>query len=304
MVAHMHNGSGRRSRLRNLFAERRVHVRNGHESRYVVLSPTLQAGVAAGALALVALLALTSYNAISGRLDLAARERELAALGADKALAERAADQAQALQQRNAAAEAEIARLTEALAQTQAQARDDGEASARLAALQTELDTATARNRELAAALAEARAAGQAQAAQAGAAPSAEIEALRAEVTGLRAEIDRLEREAESLRRSAAQAREALGALQAAPAPGTPPQAPDGGAAADRITIAADPAAQEVRRLQQDLADAHAAIDALSAVSERAEQLGSLVAAPETTVDVASDAPSAPVILPSPPAPR
>jgi chromosome segregation protein len=220
MVAHMHNGSGRRSRLRNLFAERRVHVRNGHESRYVVLSPTLQAGVAAGALALVALLALTSYNAISGRLDLATRERELAALGADKALAERAADQAQALQQRNAAAEAEIARLTEALAQTQA--RDDGEASARLAALQTELDTATARNRELAAALAEARAAGQAQTAQAGAAPSAEIEALRAEVIGLRAEIDRLEREAESLRRSAAQAREALGALQAAPAPEEP----------------------------------------------------------------------------------
>ena len=337
-------GSGRRSRLRNLFAERQVHVRSGHESRYVVLSSALQIGVAAGGLALVVLLALASYDAISGRLAVITQQRELAELTADKADAERTAEQLEALRPRHEAALGEITRLTEALAQ----AEDDTEASATLAALQAELDAATAENRELAAALEQARVADRADAAQADAAQSTDMEALRAEVTGLRAEIDRLEREAQSLRRTATQAQQALDALQAAsgatnPAPPAPLQVPpEDEAAPNRITIAADPAAQEVRRLQQDLAGAQAAIDALSAdleaakspragagpsrpatiaaadlarlkaqlsaASQRVEQLGaSLVAAPEGAApeDVASDTPTDPVLtLPSPPAPR
>lgn len=337
-------GSGRRSRLRNLFAERQVHVRSGYESRYVVLSPGLQIGVAAGGLALVVLLALASYNAIAGRLALVTQQRALTELAADKAEAERAAEQLEAVRSRHEAAEDEIARLTETLAQ----AEDDTEASARLAALRAELDAATAENRELVTALEEARVAGQAGAAQADANQSTAVEALRAEITGLRAEIERLEREAQSLRRTATQAQEALDALQAGtsatnPAPPAPLEAlpEDGEAAPNRITIS-DPATQEVRRLQEDLAGAQAAIEALSAdldaaknprpgtgpsrpatiaaadlaslkaqlsaASRRAEQLGaSLVAAPEVAPpeDVASDTPTTPVLtLPSPPAPR
>jgi DNA repair exonuclease SbcCD ATPase subunit len=327
----MHDeGSGRRSGLRNLFAERRVHVRSGHESRYVVLSPLLQIGVAVGALALVALLGVASYNAISGQLALITQQRELALLAADKVRAEQAAAQLEALQRRHDAAESEITRLSEALAQ----AEDDTDASARLAAAQAELDAATAENRKLVTALEQARAAGQASAAEADAPQSTEVEALRAEITGLRAEIDRLEREAQGLRRSAAQAQEASGAQQPTPEAG--------GAPPTRIAVTAEPAVQEVRRLQQDLAGAQAAIDALSAdlaaaksprpgagparqasiaatdlsslkaqlgaASERLEQLGaSLVAAPGVAPrqDLASDTPAGPAPrLPSPPAPR
>jgi DNA repair exonuclease SbcCD ATPase subunit len=315
------DGNGSRGALRNLFGERRVHVRSGHESRYVVLSPALQAGVAIGSIALVGLLALASYNAIEGRLALVAQQRTLSALAADEAEAEQTAQELEALRLRHAAAESEIARLTGALAQA-----DDGtEAAAELAAREAELAAARAESRELAAALEQARTAAQAE----GTARAAELEAVRAEVTGLRAEIGRLEREAASLRGSAAQARQA-------PRDPQPEAAPPGSEASSdlRIAIATDPAAQEVRRLQQDLAAAQGVVDALSAdleaaksprpgggpsrpspivadlatlkaqlsaASQRVEQLGAgIVVAPEA----APDAPADPVPRPSPPAPR
>ena len=193
----MRNKSSRRLPLRDLFAERRVHVRSGVESRYVVLSPALQIGVALGGVALVALLGLASYKAISGQLELVTQQRSLTELAADKAEAETKATRLAALQQDSEAAEREIARLTAALAA----AENDGETRDTAAALQAQLAESTAKNQELAAALEQASAARESEAA----ARSSELEDLRAEVTGLRAEIDRLEREAQSLRRTATQ---------------------------------------------------------------------------------------------------
>lgn len=273
------DGTAKRTALRDLFAERQVHMRSGHQSRYVVLSPALQVGVAAGGVALAALLILASYGAISGRLAVVEQQRALAELTAQEAAAQEAATQLATLQERSAAAEREITRLNAALAQAQ----DDSEAMARIETLQSALDAVTADKEALATELGQARAASLAQATE----RSGEVDALRAEVTGLRAEIGRLEREAESLRRAAGQPLE-----QTVPPPTASPGAPAGAAEPGlRITIAAE-RAEEVQQLQRDLARAQAAIAALSADLEAAKnpQPGAGPARPATiaAADLAS----------------
>jgi len=330
----MRNKGSRRSPLRELFAERRIHVRSADQSRYVVLSPALQIGVALGGLAIAILLGLTTYNALSGRLALNDQQRALAELSAQVQDAEDARDRSAALQRRNEEAEQEIARLSAALADAQ----DDRDAADSMTALQDELGQIRTQNEELTAALEQARTARAAEAE----ARSREIEVLRAEVTGLRAEIDRLEREAQSLRRAAGQAQPSPDLQQIAeinPAPPSDAPPDDGETAPLRIAIAAGPAAQEVRRIQQDLAGAQAAIaqlgadldaaksprpgagpprplivteadlanleERLNAANQRAQQLGVHLAAQADDQPAAdSQVVAAPPPLPPPPAPR
>lgn len=316
----MHNdGARRRSPLQDLFAERQVHIRSGPESRYIVLSRSLQIGVAAGFLAIVALLAAASYNAIAKHMALVAQQRTLAELTASMAQAQQAAEELAALRQRNEAAERETLQLTSELRQAQderaAAVSASSEAGKKVAELQAALGATTAESRKLATQLDEKRAAGGVQATT----ESSRTGALLAEVTGLRAELDRVNRETETLRRTTVQARRALQDLQSSGvAQATRPQ----------------PADDEMRRLQQDLASAQATVAALSADLEAAkgtettvgaagdaaavlatlkEQLGAanqralrlgvtLVA--QQSDEVAGDLPVDPAPLPPPPAPR
>ena len=137
-----------------------------------MLSPALQIGVTLGGLAVLVVLALATYNAISGRLDLIDQQRALAALSAQATQAQAAHDQLATLQQRSAEAAAENARLTTALAA----AGDDSAARAEVATLQTELADSTAKNQELLAMLDQARGALATEAAR-----SRELEDLRAQ---------------------------------------------------------------------------------------------------------------------------
>lgn len=326
----MRKDTGGRPALRDLFAERRVHVRSGHESRYVVLSRGFQISVALAGLALGALLVTATYKAVSGQFALVSQERSLAALAEEQRKAEQAIAQLAALQQRDEEALQEIARLNHALTA----AEPTPEEAAAIPTLQAELDAARTENQELSRQLEEARAAQQDRLS----AQSTEVEALRAEVTGLRAELDRVEREAQTLRGAppaGAQTPDAPETINSDPAtvPVPPDVAPTSG---DWTTL--EPPAEEIRLLQRDLASAEATIDALSADLEAAkgprpgtgpqrpwsaseadlaslkEQLSaanrraaqlqvSLAAAPEAT-PVAEAPPGPPPPMPSPPAPR
>lgn len=336
----MGNDGTRRRSPWDLFAERQVHMRSGHESRYVVLSRPLQIGVAAGLLAILGLLATASYNAIAKHLELAAQERALAEQQtASAAQADRSASELATLRQQHEDARREIEQLNAALDQAQAErmaaVSASSEAGAAAAELQGALAATTQARQRLAAELAEARASGASPARPGSAPGSADMQNLLAEVTGLRAELDRVNREAAALRQTATQARQALAALQGSSGIPTLPH--------DQAQV--PPASDAVRQLQQDLADAQATVASLSADLEglkgagsgaglatdaaaelttlenqlgsahrRAEQLGvGLAARPPTSAgDVPPAAPAAAPAaaptdsapLPSPPAPR
>jgi chromosome segregation ATPase len=335
------DGSERRSPW-DLFAERQVHMRSGDESRYVVLSRPLQIGVAAGLLAVLALLAIASYNAISKHLETVAQQRALAEQRASSAAqAEQSAGELATLRQQSEAAEREIERLSAALDQAQAERMEaitaSSEAGAKAAELEGAFVATLQESRRLAAELEAMPDPGGSRSAP-GATAS---EALLAEITGLRAELERVNRETLALRRAANEARQALRALQGGEGPqqALPPDAP--GAAPPWLARTAAPAGDEVRELREDLADAQATVATLSADLEalkgagtgaglasdaaaelatleaqlgsahrRVEQLGASLAGRQP--DTAGDAPPAPPAaaptdiapLPSPPAPR
>jgi hypothetical protein len=321
------DGTGRRSPW-DLFAERQVHMRSGQESRYVVLSRSLQMGVTLGVLAILALLAIASYQAIAKHMALVAKERTLAEVAARAAQAEQAGRELAPLRQQNEDAEREIERLRAALDQAQAErtaalaARS--EAGAKAAELEAALATTLQARRKLVTDVEPAPASGEARPAP----ESRRAQALLAEITGLRAELERVDRETEALRRTAAQARQALRDAQGGGE--TTPQASSGPQPPLRLAIAASPATDEVRQLQQDLAGAQASLAALSADLEaakgaapgartatdaaslttlklqlstahrRVEQLGITLASEQAQ----QAEPAAPAPLPSPPAPR
>jgi chromosome segregation ATPase len=331
----MGNDGTRRRSPWDLFAERQVHMRSGHESRYVVLSRPLQIGVAVGLLAILGLLATASYNAIAKHLELAAQERALAEQQiASAAQADRSASELATLRQQHEDARREIEQLSAALDQAQAErmaaVSASSEAGATAAELQGALAATTQARQRLAAELAESRASGASPARPGSAAGSADMQNLLAEVTGLRAELDRVNREAAALRQTATQARQALAALQGGSEILALPQGQ-----------AQVPTSDAVRQLQQDLADAQATVAGLSADLEdlkgagsgagpateaaaelttledqlgsahrRAEQLGVSLAARQAASagDVQPVAPTAAPTdaapLPSPPAPR
>jgi hypothetical protein len=319
------DGTSRRSPW-DLFAERQVHMRSGQESRYVVLSRSLQIGVTLGVLAILALLALASYHAIAKHVALVAKERTLEELAARAAQAERAARELAPLRQQSEEAEREIGRLRAELAQAQAERTAaltaSSEAGAKAAELEAALATTLQVRRKPATDVEAGRASGEARPAP----ESRQTQALLAEITGLRAELRRVDRETEALRRTAAQARQALRDVQGDEAtPQAPPEPQP-----LRLAIAASPAT-EVRQLQQDLAGAQASLVALSADLEaakgaargagtatdaatglatlkqqlstahrRVEQLGLTLASEQAQ----QAEPATPAPLPSPPAPR
>ena len=127
----------------------------------------------------------------------------------------------------------------------------------------------------------------------AGPAPrSTETQDLLAEVTGLRAELERVDRETEALRRTADQARQALRDVQggvpqtAAAQQAGPPSQPQ--TAPLQLAIAASPATDEVRRLQQDLAGAQATVAALSADLAAAKGATGVGTASDAAADLAA----------------
>jgi hypothetical protein len=97
---------------RELFAERQIYLRSGEGSRYVVLSRSLQLGVAIGMLVLIGSLALASYGYLSSRFQAVGQDG-----GRDGALA---TDAGQQLRQEVEALRAEVDELTSA-----AQAREE-----------------------------------------------------------------------------------------------------------------------------------------------------------------------------------
>jgi hypothetical protein len=282
------DGTGRRSPW-DLFAERQVHMRSGQESRYVVLSRSLQIGVTVGILAILALLAIASYHAIAKHVALGAQERTLEDLDARAAQAEQAAREVASLRQQSEDAEREIERLSAALDQARAErtaaVTASSEAGAKAAELEAALATTLQEGRKLATNLEASRASGEVRSPPG----SRQTQALLAEITGLRAELERVDRETEALRRTAAQARQALRdaqpgvplATSAQAGPPSQPQTPP-----LRLAIAASPATAEVRQLQQDLAGAQASLAALSADLEAAK--GAATGA-GTATDAAAD---------------
>ena len=276
------DGSGRRSPW-DLFAERQVHMRTGDESRYVVLSRPLQIGVAAGFLAILAVLGVASYNAIASHLERVAQQRALVEQEASSAAqADRAARELASLRQQSEAAEREIERLTAALDQAQAERMEaitaSSEAGATAAELEGALVATTQERRRLAAELEAMRASGASRSGPGSAPGSADVQDLLAEVTGLRAELERVNREALALRRTATETRQALRALQGGGEfQETLPQGPQPDASGTppwQLALTAAPAGDEVRRLQQDLADAQATVASLSAGLEALKGAG------------------------------
>jgi chromosome segregation ATPase len=228
------DGTGRRSPW-DLFAERQVHMRSGRESRYVVLSRSLQIGVTVGSLAILALLAIASYTAIARHVELVAEQRTVAELTARAAQADRSARELTVLRQRNEAAESEIEQLTSALAQAQAErtaaVTASTQAGTKAAELEAALATTMRQSRKFSTDLEAMRSSGEVRSPRG----SSETQALLAEITGLRAELERVDRETETLRRTAAQARQALRDLQSGATQATPAQArPDERRAAPR----------------------------------------------------------------------
>jgi hypothetical protein len=104
---------------RELFAERQIYLRTGQGSRYVVLSRSLQLGVAISMLVLIGSLALASYGYLSSRFQAVEQDG-----GRDGALATDAGQQLrqriETLSSERDALQAEVDELTSA-----AQARDE-----------------------------------------------------------------------------------------------------------------------------------------------------------------------------------
>jgi hypothetical protein len=313
-------------------------MRSGQESRYVVLSRSLQVGVTVGFLAILALLALASYNAIAKHFALVAQQRAMEELSAASAAqADESAREVAALRQRSEAAEREIERLSAALDQAEAErtaaVSASSEAGAKAAELEAALATTMQESRKLATDAEAMRVPEEDRPASGQATGSAQTQALLAEITGLRAELERVSRETEALRRTAAQAQQALrdaqgGVPQAESARAGSPSEPE---ASPRLVAAASPTAEAVRRLQGDLARAQALVatlsadlaaargagagatsdaaadlatlkDQLDAAHQRTEQLGVTLAA--GPAQETREAPADPAPLPSPPAPR
>lgn len=219
----------RPSVLQRLFAERQVYLRSGTESRYVVISRSLQMGVTLFALLAIGGLAFASYSSIANHLEAAERSRELARLaGVNKSLLA-AAEAARSSEDLRAAAEqlpeltvrVEEAEVARARAERLAQAKSDEaaelrrelelaleraeEASARVASLEAERDTLVGQLNQ-----AIAPAAGEARGEPGDVALDAEIADLTAERAALQAEVDQLRGDAEAARVANAELQEAL----------------------------------------------------------------------------------------------
>ena len=126
---------------RELFAERQIYLRTGQGSRYVVLSRSLQLGVALGMLLLIGSLALASYGYLSSRFQAVGQDG-----GRDGALATNAGQlrqEIETLSSERDALRAEVDDLTSA-----AQARDE-----EIARLSRELADSEAETERLSAAL-------------------------------------------------------------------------------------------------------------------------------------------------------
>ena len=285
----MRNEESGRTALKDVFAERQVHIRSGAQSQYLVLSRPLQIGVAAGCLGVVVLLAVVSYVAITRHFAVAGHEDNLAQLASEIADADH----------RSLQLETEVERLNAALDAAQAATLAASETlNERTVSLEAALAAAGEEKDSLLEDVAQARAAGQAQSAS----RSAREQAALAEVTGLRAELERLNREVETLR-----------------------------SARPTVPVTAEPIAGQLRQLQQDIASAQAATNALIAdtapsaanganpsgdpaadlaalkghldtANQRIEELGITLVVEES--DVVAEAPSPSAPLPPPPAPR
>lgn len=224
----------RPSVLQRLFAERQVYLRSGSESRYVVISRSLQMGVTLVALLALAGLAFASYSSIVNHLEAAERSRELARLeGVNKSLLA-AAEAVRSSEDLRAAAEqlpeltirVEEAEAAREQAERLAQARSDEtaelqreldlavqraeEAFARVAALEAERESLVSQLNQ-----AVAPAAGQPREEPEDAALEAEIADLTAERAALQAEVDQLRGDAESARAAVDELQAALEAAQA-----------------------------------------------------------------------------------------
>jgi DNA repair exonuclease SbcCD ATPase subunit len=317
------DGTQRRSWLSDLFAERQVYIRSGPHSEYVVLSRALQIGVALGMVAIAALLAIASYNAIAKHLEAAAQQRALAHLQSAARATDQSAEELAQLRRGNDAAQAEIERLTAALqraeadrqaalsAETEAGAKAAehsaalaqadaalrsarSDAATRIQELEAALAAATNESRSLATELQEIRASGGVQTVTL----SRRVQAALTEATGLRAELDRANLELERLRLTVAETQ--LQLRNVAARPGVGQQGIP--AAAEGLSIAAESTAEQILALKEDLAGARATIAALAADLEAAkggppDAGGATSVAAEPAVDRA-------VPLPPPPAPR
>jgi hypothetical protein len=127
---------------RELFAERQIYLRSGEGSRYVVLSRSLQLGVALGMLLLIGSLALASYGYLSSRFQAVGEDG-----GHDGALATDAAQEIETLSSERDALRAQVDELT-----TAARARDE-----EIAQLSRELADSEAETERLNAALSDGR---------------------------------------------------------------------------------------------------------------------------------------------------
>jgi chromosome segregation ATPase len=311
------DGTRRRSRLLDLFAERQVYVRSGLHSDYVVLSRTLQIGVAIGSIAIVALLVVASYNAIARHFEVAVQQRALAELESAAGAAAQSAEELAQLRARSDTAQAEVERLTAALERAEADrqaalsaateagakvaetsaALDQAETALRTARsdtatriqeLEAALAAATNESRNLATELEEIRASGGVQTVTL----SRRVQAALTEATGLRAELDRANLEIERLERTVAQTQQQPRDLRAQPGMGQQQIA----ARAEGPGVAAE----QILQLKEDLAGARATIATLTADLEAAKGGPPDAGATNVAADPAVDA--AP--LPPPPAPR
>jgi chromosome segregation ATPase len=316
------DGTRRRSRLLDLFAERQVYIRSGLHSEYVVLSRALQIGVAIGCIAIVALLAVASYNAIASHVEAAAQQRALAELASAAGAADQSAEELAQLRARSGTAQAEVERLAAALERAEADrqaalsaateagakvaetsaALDQAEtalrtarsdAATRIQELEAALAAATNESRSLATELEEIRASGGVQTVTL----SRRVQAALTEVAGLRAELDRANLEIERLTRTVAQTQQQPRDLRAQPGTGQQPIA----TRAEGLGVIAEPSAEQILQLKEDLAGARATIATLTADLEAAKG-GPPDAEGATTVVADPVVDAAP--LPPPPAPR
>lgn len=211
------------SLVQRLFAERHIYLRSGRESRYVVVSSTLQAGVSLIALLVLIILGGALYSSVDKHLEAAEQERKVARLeGVNKSLL--AAAEATRDDGAEAAArpQAELmARLDQAEA-ARARAEDLAEAaSAERDEFRRELDLARSRVDEAVTQLAAVQAERDALMSQlnaqtapaAGADADSDPSALRAELADLTVERAALEAELDRVRE---EARENVAQLDAA----------------------------------------------------------------------------------------
>ena len=300
----MRRDEARPSLVQRLFAERHIYLRSGPESRYVVVSSALQAGVSLAMLLALVVLGVALYSSVDKHLEAAEQSRELARLeGVNKSLLA-AAEATRADEGEEAAAtlppelsarleEAEMARArAEDVAEAASAERDDfrreldlararvDEAVTQLAAVQAERDALMSQlNAQTAPAAGETQDGGQAQ----------DDRALRAEIAELTAERATLEAELERVRE---EARENVDQLAAAEQDMT--------ALREQLAQTGDRRDDEVERLEVRIATLQAENEQLSqAVDEiqsESHELQTRLQEAEAASEPSGDAPDPDVV--------